>query len=60
MTAINIRRYGSDIATAQCQLTIDGDMGTKSDGPMVAKKHGTSKATPTWEQTTDVVMAAKK
>ena len=59
MTAKNIRRNGSDRATAQCQLKIDGDMGTKSGGPMAAKMHGSSKSTATWQQTTDVVMAAK-
>jgi hypothetical protein len=60
MTAKNIRRNGSNRATAQCQLKIDGEMGTKIDGPMAANKHGSSKATATWQRTTNVVMAANK
>jgi hypothetical protein len=37
MAAKKRRRNGSDRATAQCPLKIDGNMGMNSDDPMAAK-----------------------
>jgi hypothetical protein len=69
MAAKNRRRNGSDIATAQCQLKIDGDMAAKkqrlnwqlkSDRHMAANDRHRNGSKKTRDVGSHSAMAAKK